>query len=375
MFSLPVSSKDKTLVVGGYGLVGSVVSTWFAKRYPGKVIAAGRRFEKAVSLAHKLPGRLLPLRLDLDDPKALESALDGVKLVVSCVERSDSVLARACLTRGVHFIDVSASFKSHQRVLALNDLAYQQGAAAVVGSGLVPGLSNLLAAYLAPRVSRPTRLDVHLMLGLGDAHGEDALRWLVAAADHRFSVQTRYGLQVVESLTDPKSVTFPGESRPRTTYRFDFADQHALPKTVGVSGAATRLCFDSRWLTRLLASLKRSGLLSGLQRMPLKAITTLLDRLKLGSNRFALVVEAHEDTAPHTRVRAAVRGQNETYITGMVTAFVADDLYRGRIAPGVHHIERVVQLEHLKQPLEKEGLMFWLNETADNKQWGLADVF
>jgi hypothetical protein len=45
---------------------------------------------------------------------------------------------------------------------------------------------------------------------------------------------------------------FPGGYGTRAAYRFDFADQHVLAHTLGVAQVATRLCFDSAALTRLL---------------------------------------------------------------------------------------------------------------------------
>lgn len=47
------------------------------------------------------------------------------------------------------------------------------------------------------------------------------------------------------NFTDPRQVRFPGERRRHTTYRFDFADQHTLPETIGATAASTHLCFDS----------------------------------------------------------------------------------------------------------------------------------
>lgn len=359
---MPVS--DKILVLGGYGRVGRVVAAQLAERYPRKVVAAGRRIEKAEALAYKTHGRVLPLALDLENPGDLSAALNDAKLVVTCVERPDDALARACLTRGLHYLDVSASYRGQQRVVALGNLARRQGAAAVVGSGLVPGLSNLLAAQLARRFTLLAQLDIYLLLGLGDVHGEDAVRWLLASTGHRFSVKTLGRFQSVQSLTDAQSATFPGDSRPRKTYRFDFADQHTLPLTTGAAGAATRLCFDSRVVTRLLVTLNRLGV--KLRAVPPRALSTLVARLNLGSARFALVVEAKgRVNTSETRLKTALTGRNESRTTGVVTAGVADYLYRGRVAPGVHYIDEAVQLEELRPMLEQEGLRFWPDDPDD----------
>ena len=149
---------DTILRPGGYGRVGGVVAARLAERYPEKGIAAGRRSKKAASLA-KTPGRVRPLALNLDDPKELAFALENVKVVVACVERADDLLTQACSCR-IHNLDVSASYTSHRRVLLLTTLARRQGAAAIIGSGLIPGCPTswqpiLLKALLTSYSSMP----------------------------------------------------------------------------------------------------------------------------------------------------------------------------------------------------------------------------
>ena len=75
------------------------------------------------------------------------------------------------------------------------------------------------------------------MLGLGDTHGVDAIRWMLDYADRSFTLQTPTGPVSVETFSDPKVVYFPDESAPRTTYRFDFADQHVIPSTLDTDGS------------------------------------------------------------------------------------------------------------------------------------------
>lgn len=357
-----MKTNHNILVVGGYGQVGRVVSLWLGQHHPGQVIAAGRNFEKAQSFAAETEGQVLPLQLDLDNLGEVEALLDGVRVVVASIERSnDDLFVRACLARGVSYVEVATSYETIQRVLRLDSLARRSGVAAIAGTGLIPGLSNLLAAYLAEKLDHTRSLDIYVMLGLGDAHGTDAIRWILAYADRRFTVQTANGQRTVESLADPKQITFPGEQRPRTTYRFDIADQHVLPTTTGAAEASTRLSFDVRWVTWLMAGLKRTGLVKAFQRLDPAMVAGILERVKFGSDRFALTIEANGTSDGQTvLLTASATGRGEAHATGIVTALTAETLYDGHIPPGVHHVEQVIQVVDWHKRLVNEGVQLWL---------------
>jgi saccharopine dehydrogenase-like NADP-dependent oxidoreductase len=61
-------ARENIVVVGGYGHVGQVVSTTLGERFLGRVLAAGRDFEKAEAFSLKTdrrvyrPGSTLPTR-------------------------------------------------------------------------------------------------------------------------------------------------------------------------------------------------------------------------------------------------------------------------------------------------------------------------
>jgi len=63
------------------------------------------------------------------------------------------------------------------------------------------------------------------------------------------------------SFLDGRKTDFGGSLGNRTAYRFNFADQHILTRTLSVSTVSTRLCFDNPFVTRALAILKRIGML------------------------------------------------------------------------------------------------------------------
>jgi saccharopine dehydrogenase (NAD+, L-lysine forming) len=297
------------VVVGGYGAVGRTVCTELAERFSGRVFAAGRDLGRAEAFSRQTGGRVLPLRLDLADPGSAAGALGGARVVVACAETGDAAFAREVLGRGVHFVDVSATHDYLRRVEALDALAGRRGATAVLSVGLVPGLTNLLARHCADALGeKPRGVDVSVLLGLGEAHGEEGVRWVVENLDRCFEAPGVPG--TVPTFGDPRTTLFPGGFGRRACYRFDFADQHVLARTIGVGRAATRLCFDSVAATRLLALLKKSGALRVLRhRGTREALVTVLGRLRLGSDGFAVVAEAEGKGGAATPAPRGVAGR------------------------------------------------------------------
>lgn len=73
-------ARQRVLIVGGYGGLGSVICTQFAEQ-GAAVAVAGRSAEKAAELAEKLTangGTALPLAVDVTDPASTDAAVTAV---------------------------------------------------------------------------------------------------------------------------------------------------------------------------------------------------------------------------------------------------------------------------------------------------------
>lgn len=162
------------LVVGSYGAVGRVVATRLAERYPGQVIAAGRNYEKANDLSIASQGKILPQTLNILTAHENPAILDDVALVIMCLDLPDTRFVEMCLQNGIDYIDVSASYAFLVQVEALHEVAQVAGGTAVLSVGISPGLTNLLGRYAKSQYDDLQQLDIHVLLGLGEAHGEAA---------------------------------------------------------------------------------------------------------------------------------------------------------------------------------------------------------
>ena len=160
--------RGAIVVVGGYGAVGRVAAAVPGAWYPGRVFAPGRDARKAGAFSRETGRQVLPPRLDLADARSIDAALDGARLAVVCAEQGNAGFARACLDRGVHYVDASASYAFLGRVERLDTLARGRGVTAVLSVGLAPGLTNLLARRCVDARGAVRTLDISILLGPGE---------------------------------------------------------------------------------------------------------------------------------------------------------------------------------------------------------------
>ncbi|GAA1038672.1 hypothetical protein GCM10009557_55330 [Virgisporangium ochraceum] len=329
------------LVVGGYGAVGRVVTRALAGRGV-PVVVAGRGPARARNLAREHPG-LVTLRA-VDVETADGTLLDGSDVVVMCVERANARVANLCLTRGVHYVDISATATVLDDLERLDPVARRHDATAVLSVGLAPGLTNVLARRCVDDLRSATGVEVTVLLGLSGDHGPDSARWTVEqlAAPRRSGEGRR------------ARVTLPGFGA-RTAHPFAFSDQHSLTRTLGVP-VTTRVCFDSAAATAALFGLRRAGVFRlGRRLVGTDRLARTASRLPLGGgDRFVVHVAATDDAG--SRVAYAVSGRGECHATGVVAAHVVEELLRRNVGSGVRHLDQVIGAGALLDLLPAHGL-------------------
>ncbi|MGV9454079.1 saccharopine dehydrogenase [Streptomyces sp. NPDC003635] len=326
-------ARGRILVIGGYGAVGAAVSARLGEWFPGRVVPAGRDEIRA--------RRLGGVRVDVGDLDGFRRVLDklgDVSAVVLCVEPEDASLARVCVERGIGLVDVGASHQLLDAVADLDGPAVASGATVVLSVGVAPGLTNLLAHRVHEAVGGAERIDVTVLLGSGERHGTDAVRWTVEG--------------LAEPVTaGPRTVFLPGHGTHRA-HPFPFSDQHTLRRTLGVPEATTRLCLDSRPLTAALFALRRTGVVRGAPGTR-RLLTGAFSRVHLGGDAFALRADARRGDAAAS---LALTGREQSRVTGLVAAEVARELLHGSLPAGVRHVEELPVLADLPERLTGDGV-------------------
>jgi saccharopine dehydrogenase-like NADP-dependent oxidoreductase len=338
--------KTDIIVVGGYGHVGGQICEQLAVQYPGKVYAAGRSFERAQQFCGGKRGKIKPLRLAVGEPFE-EKLLERVKLVVMCLDQTDTAFAKACLLAGTDYVDVSANGDFLEAMELMNGSTEGISGTAVLSVGLAPGLTNLLALKAAQSLEGASRIDIAIMLGLGDEHGKAAIEWTVDSLAASYSITEAGRKRRVKSFTEGLKTDFGTDLGKRAAYRFPFSDQQTLSRTLGVPSVSTRLCFDSRLVTRSMALLKGIGFDRLLSAKPVRQLAIQsFGKLRYGSASYAIKVAGYGNLAGAAAVAEfGLQGVKEAEITAMTAIAVVKGVYGNRLPRGVYHIEQLFELE------------------------------
>ncbi|MEM9819219.1 MAG: saccharopine dehydrogenase NADP-binding domain-containing protein, partial [Cyanobacteria bacterium P01_D01_bin.6] len=137
--------KKRTLIVGGYGTVGSVVSEILARDERFLPVISGRNASKARELAHKL--QVEWRTIDINDEQSIVAALPNIDLIVNCFSgpftHSPLRLPELSAKYGINYLDVSGSHEYTERFLKLNGLALKNNVALVTALGANPGIPGI----------------------------------------------------------------------------------------------------------------------------------------------------------------------------------------------------------------------------------------
>ncbi len=196
--------NKKILIIGGYGNVGRIIATELGKQFPGQVIVAGRNYQKAKEFSLELGQQIIPMVLDISRISANDGLLNDVGIVMMCLDQENIEFVRQCIRRGIHYIDISASYSILSKIEALNEEAKEAGATAVLSVGLAPGLTNLLTKHCQSKLPDMTYADIYVLIGLGEVHGNAALQWTFDNLNKEFTVHDNGGTKRMRSFEDGK---------------------------------------------------------------------------------------------------------------------------------------------------------------------------
>jgi saccharopine dehydrogenase-like NADP-dependent oxidoreductase len=355
-----VSRDTDILITGGYGTVGRRVAGDLAPDYPGRVVVAGRSAEKAAQLAVALGKGTRGRQIDVRDPDSVEAALSGVGVVMSCIDQPEPHLLRAAIGRGLAYTDIAPHLMTRRPTEAMRAGAAQTGARIVLGTGLAPGISSVLARLGADRVGAVEKVESNVLLSVGDAYGPASRAYLLEEISLPYVVCIEGRETPARPFGGYARVTFPPPLGRRTAYLFPFSDQVFFPETLGALTALSRLALEPPWLGALLSVLLRLratamlGRRAGAQER-VQRLGAWLRRRYEGRDWYGIVVEVK---GVRGRVRASLVGHGQATGTAIGAAAVVRALAEGEVRQaGIWLAEEVVTPESFFEHLVARGLV------------------
>jgi hypothetical protein len=234
----------KVAVIGGRGFFGSSVTTAF-ERSGAQAKTADRRGADGVTV-------------DVSRPETFE-ALAAFDVVVNC---SDSVRAPSRdilswhLRRGGLFIEASADLRAIEAALTMRQTipASDSRGTVLLGMGIAPGLSNLLAAE-ASRSSKPERLVIGLRVSSFSAGG-GGMAQLMAEALAQNAVYFDRGDRKEEPAAS-FTADLPFADGSRTGLRISLPESAMLARSMGVPSISTFLVPEPAFVRHLVRGAAR----------------------------------------------------------------------------------------------------------------------
>lgn len=277
----------RVLVLGARGAVGRELVAQLSAS-GDSVVAAGRT----------PPDGGIAVDLSTEEGLARLGRISGTVDVVvnaSGVERPEI----AAFVGATPLVEISATGRYLDQ---LARHASRHGARVLLGAGLVPGLSTVMAAEISGRPG--DSIDVMVMLGSGEVHGAAAVEWtsrLIGTDVHAPPEVVR-----VPNLRSWRRSAVPGE-RPRSYLRADFPD-HVLIGRPRDRQIRSYLALSSRAATASLAVLARAPRSRGL----------LARAPHLGTTRWYLIT-----TNRRTGQTLHARGESQSRATATFAAVAA----------------------------------------------------
>lgn len=331
--------KESIIIIGASGAVGSAIVRHLDRQYRYQLILAGRRTAPLEQLKQSLVSDAAILQVDVarfDDP----CVLNGAALVIMCVDIPDSRIPKACAEQGIKYMYISASQQVLRYLEQNNAWAQENKTPMLFSVGLAPGLTNLLAKNVLGKLPGATALEIYVLLGLGEAHGEQAFQWTFENLHKTYTVYQDGFEKPVKSFTKGRTTDLLGQ---RKFYLFDFVDQHILKKEKGLQSVGTRLAFDNRFFTALVGFLRNTGLTKIYRNKQVQRVMMrLLKKVRLGSDVYGTKVIARNEAGQTES--AFLQGHNEGAITAAVAAGMVPLLLESNASGLLHSHELVKDL-------------------------------
>lgn len=347
------------LIVGGSGVVGQRIATELAPGYGDHVIVAGRNLDRAKIAATAIGHGVRAREIDVNVPSSIASALNDVAVVMSCIDQPGRNLLHAALERGLRYTDITPHLTELGRGAAYEKIdaaARTSGARVVLGTGIVPGISNVMVRALAETLGGAEKIETSLLLSASDAAGPASFDYFLQELSMSFTVHANGADSPARAFSDPRLILFPPPVGARPAYLFPFSDQVLYPLTMGMRTAVTRLAIEPPRLAKLLAAVvrTRAASLIACEAVRHAIVKHRNRRVPSSPSLFALRVDvtnhgksSHATLLGHAQADAAAAG----------AAGVVRSLFDGEVAePGAWMPEQVIDPGHFFSGLAARGL-------------------
>ena len=353
-------SSLNVLVVGGSGRVGGSTVRWleeYGSRDPtlDLKVKVGCRTKKSFDQAQRegvIPSHVPYVQIDWSgqSDQQIEETIDGCGLVVHTAGpfqgRTDPALLRCCIAKKIPYVDVCDEYELAMESKKLMDDAKTAKVAAVISSGIWPGVSALMAAEAKAKLEAADdgkhqcdTLDFSFFTaGTGNAGPTIVSATFLLLATPALNYRNGKAIQK-EPWTERRDIDFGPGVGVKPIWLLDNPDVPTTANALGVPNASSRFGTDPLPWNYLFGAMKAipKSLLYDRDAMQAFAlfsepIIRLVDKLVGATN--AMRVDAKTADGKHVVTTRIVHSDLERCV-GLATAAFCVQVLKGTIPPGI----------------------------------------
>ncbi len=356
------------LILGAAGSVGRTVVRELLDRPDLRIIAADLQAFALDDLEPDFASRVIPLVLDVADHAQLVKAFRQADVVVNATAMRHALpITRTAIEQRVHLVDLGTYHHTMEQ-LALSDDAASAGICVVIGAGVAPGLTNVLARYGAEQLDRVDRIRIHSFLinALFESPANVLDRF--DAANLRGLVHRNGALLETAPLAEDEEVEFPEPDGRQFVHLMPHPETLTLPRYLEVPNVEFKTGYPPDE-DEIIASMRRAGLDSsepfpfgGTKIAPREFLAALVgtrrrESVTTANIKRVSVEGAHAGRPVQLVYELAVRlerGSATSRITGTMAAIAALEVLTAGV-PGVHPAEGGLIPETILRALGERG--------------------
>ena len=368
----------RVLILGGTGIFGGRVAQALAASEGLEVLVAGRDVARGEALARKIGARFVRVRLD--DPASLGSALDGCALLIDAAgpfQGRDYAVAKLCLERGAHYLDLADAREFVVGITSLHSAARERGVFIGAGASSVPTITHALIAEIAGEFAVIDELDLALSPGNQNPRGAATIGAVLRSLGAPMRVWINGAWSVRYGWGDRTRLEFPPPVGWRAVHNCAVPDLDLFPDAFGARTVRFRAGLELELFNRVLsacAALRRLRLVPQLGGLAPFALRVSLSLYSRGSKNGALAVWARgRDQAARAIERkiALVTADDGPATPSAPAILLAKKLLLGTgIAPGARPCMGLLGLAELLEHLAPLGI--WCARSNVSGRWSDA---
>ncbi len=352
--------------------MGSAAVADLIERTDHEVRVGDIRPDAATALLRRLGAPQRVVRVDVEDPTSLATALAATDVVLNATYMRHNVpVTDAAIAAGVHLVDLGSYYPETLQQLERHERAVGAGCRIVPGCGVAPGLTNILARLGADRLETVTaiRLYSYITHPMWTSPGIVVTRFDASTGT---SVVLEDGALVEHpSFSGDEAITFPEPYGEQHVHLVPHPEPVTLPRSIDVRDVVFKVGYPAdetdriRVLLELGFDREAPFELDGVAISPARFAAAYIGRRGIGpTDRSANVKQVRVEgiragervTVVYDFAVERVGRSASSAITGTVAAIAADLVARGG-PPGVHPPEAAFDPGAFRAALAERGLL------------------